>query len=163
RAFGFPETSLFLLKQTHSTTVHVVTGPNTSDTPFEADALVTATPGVLLGILTADCSPVLLADPEAGVVGAAHAGWKGAARGILYAPVTAMVGLGADPKSIRAAIGPTISGHNYEVGPETAGQIVALDKSAAGHISVPEGKSREHFDIPGLLQSQLFGAGVGLV
>ena len=74
-----------------------------------------------------------------------------------------MVALGADPKHIRAAIGPTISGANYEVGPETAAQITALDQSAAGHISTPQGKTREHFDIPGLLQEQLFGAGVGLV
>jgi copper oxidase (laccase) domain-containing protein len=74
-----------------------------------------------------------------------------------------MAGLGADPKNIRAAIGPTISGPNYEVGPETARQIVALDAAAAGHVRVPQGKTREHFDIPGLLMEQLFGAGVGLV
>jgi copper oxidase (laccase) domain-containing protein len=74
-----------------------------------------------------------------------------------------MVALGADPKHIRAAIGPTISGANYEVGPETAAQIVALDRMAAGHIGVPPGKTREHFDIPGFLQEQLFSVGVGLV
>jgi YfiH family protein len=125
--------------------------------------MVTNRPDLLLGILTADCSPVLLADPQAGIVGAAHAGWKGAAGGILYATVLAMVGLGADPKNIRAAIGPTISGANYEVGPDAAVQITALDKAAERHISIPDGKTREHFDIPGLLQEQLFGAGVGLV
>jgi copper oxidase (laccase) domain-containing protein len=74
-----------------------------------------------------------------------------------------MVALGADPKNIRAAIGPTISGANYEIGPDTAAQIAAVDSSAASHVSIPEGKTREHFDIPGLLTEQLFGAGVGLV
>jgi YfiH family protein len=106
---------------------------------------------------------VLLADPDAGVVAAAHAGWKGAAGGIVRNTVAAMVALGASPRNIRAAIGPTISGLNYEVGPELAAQAIALDPAAARHISIPAGKSREHFDIPGLLQEQLFEAGVGLV
>ena len=77
--------------------------------------------------------------------------------------VSGMVSLGADPGNIRAAIGPTISGRNYEVGPETAAEIVALDRSAAAHVSIPEGKVREHFDIPAMLMEQLFEAGVGLV
>jgi YfiH family protein len=152
---------LVVFRQVHSTTVVTLT-----DRPqgvVEADAMVTNRPDLLLGILTADCAPVLLADPEAGLVGAAHAGWKGAAGGIVRATVQAMAGLGADPKNIRAAIGPTISGPNYEVGPETARQIVALDAAAAAHVRVPQGKTREHFDIPGLLMEQLFGAGVGLV
>jgi YfiH family protein len=152
---------LVVFKQVHSTTVVTLT-----DRPqgvVEADAMVTNRSDLLLGILTADCAPVLFADPDAGIVGAAHAGWKGAAGGIVNGTVLAMVGLGADPRNIRAAIGPTISGRNYEVGPETAAQIVALDKAAAAHISLPEGKTREHFDIPGLLMEQLFGAGVGLV
>ena len=125
--------------------------------------MVTNRPDLLLGILTADCSPILFADPEAGIVAGAHAGWKGAAGGIVQATVRAMVALGADPKNIRAAIGPTISGANYEVGPDTAAQIAAIDKTAGDHISIPAGKTREHFNIPGLLQEQLFGAGVGLV
>ena len=152
---------LVVFKQVHSTTVVTLT-----DRPqgvVEADAMVTNRSDLLLGILTADCAPVLFADPDAGIVGAAHAGWKGAAGGIVNGTVLAMVGLGADPGNIRAAIGPTISGRNYEVGPETAAQIVALDKAAAAHLSIPEGKTREHFDIPGLLMEQLFGAGVGLV
>ena len=126
--------------------------------------MVTNRPDLLLGILTADCAPVLLADPEAGVIGAAHAGWKGAVGGICADTVAAMVALGADPPSILAAIGPTISGANYEVGPEIAAEIVALDPAAAGHISRPARQaSREHFDIPGLLSEQLLEAGVGLV
>jgi len=154
---------LVLLKQVHSTRVETITGPNTSDVAIEADAMVTNHPGVLLGILTADCAPVLLADPEAGVVAAAHAGWKGAGGGILGKTVAAMVALGATPPNIRAAIGPTISGANYEVGPETADQITGLDPAAKLHIAIPPGKAREHFDIPGLLMEQLFSADVGLV
>jgi YfiH family protein len=155
-ALGFD--SLVIVRQVHSTTVVVLKEPPAPGT--EADAMVTSRPGLLLGILTADCAPILLADPDAGVVGAAHAGWKGACGGIAYGTVMAMVGLGADPKNIRAVIGPTISGPNYEVGPETAAQIVAADSAAARHISIPPGKTREHFDIPGLLREQLLGAGL---
>jgi YfiH family protein len=160
---GYDVKDLVVFRQTHSTTVVTLTERPDRTVAIEADAMVTNRGDILLGILTADCSPILLADPEAGVTGAVHAGWKGAAGGILYATVMGMVALGADPARIRAAIGPTISGINYEVGPDTAREIVALDKSAAGHISVPDGKTREHFDIPGLLTEQLFGAGVGLV
>lgn len=159
--FGMKD--LVLFRQVHSTKVVTLTDRHDVSVAVEADAMVTNRRDQLLGILTADCAPVLLADPDAGIVGAAHAGWKGAAGGILYATVMAMVALGADPARIRAAIGPTISGANYEVGPETAAQITALDASAANHLAIPEGKTREHFDIPGLLAEQLFGAGVGLV
>jgi YfiH family protein len=152
---------LVVFRQIHSTTVVSLT-----ERPrgvIEADAMVTNRADLLLGILTADCAPVLLADPDAGIVAAAHAGWKGAAGGIVRNTVAAMVALGASPRNIRAAIGPTISGLNYEVGPELAAQAIALDPAAARHISIPAGKSREQFDIPGLLQEQLFEAGVGLV
>lgn len=158
-----PLKDLVVFRQVHSTKVVALTERPNPAVAIEADAMVTDRPDLLLGILTADCSPVLLADPVAGIAGAVHAGWKGAAGGILGVTVRAMVGLGADPKDIRAAIGPTISSANYEVGPETAAQIVALDPAAARYISIPPGKTREHFDIPGLLTEQLFGAGVGLV
>jgi YfiH family protein len=160
---GYDVKDLVVFRQVHSTSVVTLTERPDRTIAIEADAMVTNRGDILLGILTADCSPVLLADAEAGIVGAAHAGWKGAAGGILPATVAAMVALGADPARIRAAIGPTISGANYEVGPDTARDIVALDSAAAGHISIPHGKTREHFDIPGLLTEQLFGAGVGLV
>lgn len=160
---GYDIKDLVVFRQTHSTTVVTLTERPDRTVAIEADAMVTNRPDLLLGILTADCAPVLLADPEAGVIGAAHAGWKGAAGGILYATVMGMVALGADPARIRAAIGPTISAGNYEIGPDTAAQITALDSSAASHVTIPSGKTREHFDIPGLLAEQLFGAGVGLV
>jgi YfiH family protein len=154
---------LVVFRQIHSTTVVTLTERPTHGVAVEADAMVTNRPDLLLGILTADCSPVLLADPVARIAGAAHAGWKGAAGGILAATVRAMVALGAEPGNIRAAIGPTISATNYEVGPDTAAQIVALDPAAARYVTVPPGETREHFDIPGLLTEQLFAAGVGLV
>jgi len=154
---------LVVLRQAHSTTVVTMTERPAAGVAVEGDAMVTNRPDLLLGILTADCAPVLLADPGAGVVAAAHAGWKGAAGGILGNTVAAMVALGAKPENIRAAIGPTISGANYEVGPETAAQIVALAPAAAGHISVPATRTREHFDIPALLAQQLLESGVGLV
>jgi len=154
---------LVVLRQVHSTTVVTITERPVHGVAVEGDAMVTNRPDLLLGILTADCAPVLLADPGAGIVAAAHAGWKGAAGGILAKTVAAMVALGAQPQNIRAAIGPTISGANYEVGPETAAQIIALDSAAQTHVSVPAGETREHFDIPGLLAEQLFTAGVGLV
>ncbi len=160
---GYDVKDLVVFRQTHSTRVVTLTERPDRAVAIEADAMVTNRPDLLLGILTADCSPVLLADPEAGIIGAAHAGWKGAAGGILPATVRAMVALGASPSNIRAAIGPTISAANYEIGPETAAQIVALDRSAANHVAIPEGQTREHFDIPGLLTEQLFGAGIGTV
>ena len=152
---------LVVFRQVHSTDVMTLT--ERPQGVIEADAMVTNRPDLLLGILTADCAPVLLADPDAGIVAAAHAGWKGAVGGILPNTIDAMVALGAKPENIRAAIGPTISGANYEVGPDTAGHLVRLDPAAAAHITASTEKTREHFDIPGFLQEQLFGAGVGLV
>lgn len=146
--------ALVLSRQTHSTIVRVLTDPADRDTNVEADAMVTTVPGLLLGILTADCTPVLLADPEAGVIGAFHAGWKGAIGGIAQATVAAMTGLGADPARILAAIGPTISGANYEVGPIFAADLLAQHPAAASRLSTPPG-GREHFDLPGFVADQL--------
>lgn len=160
---GYDIKDLVVFRQTHSTKVVTLTERPDRTVAIEADGMVTNRPDLLLGITTADCSPVLLADPEARIVAAVHAGWKGAAGNIVPATVAAMVALGARPENIRAAIGPTISAANYEIGPDTAAEIAALDPSAARHIAIPEGKTREHFDIPGLLAEQLFGAGVGTV
>jgi YfiH family protein len=161
-AMGFPATSLVTLRQAHSNTVMVLTSPPDRGQPPEADAMVTNVPGVVLGILTADCAPILFADPRAGVIGATHAGWKGAAGGIAQATVLAMVGLGADPARIVAAIGPTISFANYEVGPQFAADLLAKHRDAANRVGLPAG-GREHFDLPGFIFDQLNGAGVGLV
>ncbi|MHB1104262.1 MAG: peptidoglycan editing factor PgeF [Devosia sp.] len=159
---GFSPTALATLTQVHSNTVIALTNPSNGGEPPEADAMVTNLPDMVLGILTADCAPILLADPQAGVIGAAHAGWKGAVDGIVAATVTAMVRLGAHPSRIIAAIGPTISLANYEVGPQFASDLLAKHRDAANRIGRPAG-SREHFDLPGFVFDQLHGAGVGLV
>jgi YfiH family protein len=159
---GFSPDQLVMVKQVHSVTVlEVARLPGSGDKP-EADALVTRVPGIALGILTADCTPILFADAEAGVIGAAHAGWKGAVGGIAEATVAAMVDLGARADRIVAAIGPTISGPNYEVGPEFAANLLRDHRDAANRISTPEG-GREHFDLPGFVFDHLAGTGVGLI
>jgi len=161
-ALGFGLPVLALARQVHSATVITVAGPPDWRTPPEADALVTNVPGIVLGILTADCAPILLADPEAGVVGAAHAGWKGAAGGIVAATIDAMVKLGARPAAIVAAIGPAISSANYEVGPAFAADLIAGHREAARHVTRPEG-GRVHFDLPGFVLGELQRAGVASV
>lgn len=159
---GFSPEALVTMKQVHSVTVLEVTRqPSPGERP-EADAFVTRVHGLALGILTADCTPILFADPEARVMGAAHAGWKGATGGIAEATVAAMVDLGARPDRIFAAIGPTISARNYEVGPEFATNLLRDHRDAENRITKPEG-GREHFDLPGFVFDHLIAAGIGLV
>lgn len=153
---------LVVLKQVHSDRVVTVEKSAMPDGTIEADALVTKDKGVALGILTADCAPLLFADPEAGVVGAAHAGWKGAAQGIALNTIKAMTDLGADPARILVTVGPTISGSNYEVGPDFMAEFLALQPAAGESFSTPEGK-REHFDLGGFLLSQLRPLGLAAV
>lgn len=156
-ALGFD--TVATLTQTHSNRVVVLTDlPAPGDRP-DADALVTDRPGLLLGILTADCTPIAFADAEAGVVGIAHAGWKGAVDGVMENTIAAMEHLGAQRRRIVAAIGPTISGPNYEVGPQFAADLIARNPAAAAHVAVPPG-GKEHFDLPGFVASQLAAAGV---
>ena len=161
-ALGFAGPSLVTMKQVHSTTVLQVTRQPAQDERPEADAFVTNVRGLALGILTADCTPILLADPVAGIVGAAHAGWKGATGGIAEATVDVMVSLGARRDRIVAAIGPTISLQNYEVGPEFAAGLLAAHRDAANRVSTPPG-GREHFDLPGFVFDHLTEAGVAMV
>jgi YfiH family protein len=144
--------------QVHSIAVHVVTDAEDDARP-QADALVTALKGPVLTILTADCQPVLLHDPEAGVIGAAHAGWKGALGGVLEAAVDAMAGLGASRDRIRAAIGPSISQRAYEVGPELLDTFLAEDDAAARFFANGEG-DRYQFDLVGYGLHRLRRAGV---
>ena len=129
------------------------------DPQQKADALVTATPGVALAVLTADCQPVLFADPEAGVIGAAHAGWKGAFAGILEATVDAMVALGAQANKISAVIGPSISQRAYEVGPEMFETFYDADPYNARFFVNGNG-DRYHFDLPAYGLHRLRAAGV---
>ncbi|MEM1344462.1 MAG: peptidoglycan editing factor PgeF [Pseudomonadota bacterium] len=144
---------LVTLAQTHSAKAVTVSTPWDGPRP-EADALVSNTPGLMLGVLSADCAPVLLVEPDAGVIGAAHAGWKGALDGILASVVAAMVGLGARRQAIRAAVGPTISQRAYEVGPEFVARFLDADASNARHF-VPGQDDRAHFDLPGYVLAAL--------
>lgn len=126
----------------------------------QADALVTKTRGLAIGILTADCAPVLFADPEAKVVGAAHAGWRGALAGVLEATVAAMEAIGADRSRISAALGPTIGARNYEVGPEFVATFKEQDPANARFFATPKGRTTPHFDLPAYVMARLTGLGL---
>ncbi len=157
-ALGLASTALVSLNQTHSATVVTLTEPFTIRP--KADAMVTATPGIGLGILTADCQPVLFADPKAQVIGAAHAGWRGARDGVLEATVEAMEALGAKRENIVAVIGPTISQPVYEVGPEFFESFTEDDPQSARFFINGLG-DRMLFDLPGYGLHRLRTAGVG--
>lgn len=155
-AMGVPPEALISVQQTHSAKVAVA--------PFnerpEADAVVTATPGLALTILTADCQPVLFADPQAGVIGAAHAGWRGALDGVLEATVEAMEGLGARRENSVAVIGPTISQRAYEVGPEFFDVFMTEDSEYGRFFAAGQG-DRLLFDLPAFGLHRLREAGIG--
>lgn len=144
--------------QTHSTDVEIVDAPFGAPAP-KADAMVSKTPGIALGVLTADCQPVLFSDPGAGVIGAAHAGWKGALDGILEATLAAMETLGARRDRINAAIGPSISQRAYEVGPEFLDTFLADDAANARFFANGEA-DRYQFDLVGFSLDRLRTAGV---
>jgi len=158
-AMGVAPEALMGVHQVHSADVLTVEGP-TAGPKARADAMVTDVPGLALSVLTADCQPVLFADAEAGVIGAAHAGWKGTLGGILEATVDAMLRLGARAPHIHAVIGPTISQRAYEVGPEFMDQVLAEDPRAARYFAAGQG-DRLHFDLPGYGLQRLRQAGVG--
>jgi YfiH family protein len=149
---------LLSLHQVHSADV-VVAGPDGWSERPRADGAVTTTPGLALGVLTADCAPVLFSDPEAGVAGAAHAGWRGALDGVLEATVAAMERLGARADRVRAAVGPTISQRAYEVGPEFL-ELFRAEEAGYDRFFVPGSGDRLRFDLPGFVLERLRAAGL---
>lgn len=158
---GLPPDRLVMLHQTHSALAHTVGGP-LPDRPV-GDACVTAVGGLALGIRTADCAPVLFADAEARVVGAAHAGWRGAVGGVLEAALAAMVAAGATVPRIAAAIGPTIAQASYEVGEDVRSAVAratpqGIDVEAFFRPS--QNCGRAMFDLPGYVGARLAAAGV---
>ncbi|MCO4842361.1 MAG: peptidoglycan editing factor PgeF [Yoonia sp.] len=157
KQMGVPSDALVGVHQFHSADVVTVTQP-TADKP-KADALVTATKGIALSVLTADCQPVLFADQTAGVIGAAHAGWQGALNGVLDATVDAMVALGAQRGDIVAVIGPSISQRSYEVGPEFAERFIDEDHDNARFFANGIGDKMQ-FDLPAFGLARLRAAGV---
>ncbi|GAB4539715.1 MAG: peptidoglycan editing factor PgeF [Ruegeria sp.] len=151
--------ALIGVHQVHSPAVVTIDGPIQGDKP-KADAIVTATPGLALTILTADCQPVLFSDPDAKVIGAAHAGWRGALQGVLEATLDAMEKLGARRANIRAVIGPTISQRAYEVGPEFLDDFIADDPDNTRFFANGQ-DDRMLFDLPAFGLHRLRRAGVG--
>ncbi len=156
-----PGARLVTVYQVHSGDCVVAGDWDEANRPH-ADALVTDRPGLLLGILTADCAPVLLADTEAGVVGAAHAGWKGALAGVTDSTIVAMEQLGARRERITAAIGPCIAQVSYEVDEGFAGRFLAADPANAGFFT-PGRVGHRQFDLEAYVAQRLRGAGIGVV
>jgi YfiH family protein len=158
QAMDLPLSHLVTVNQVHSADVVTLTAP--LDPRPRADALVTATPGLGLAVLTADCQPVLFSDPQAGVIGAAHAGWRGSRDGVLEATLDAMEALGANRAAITAVIGPTISQAAYEVGPEFLDGFLQDDPDSQRFFASGTG-DRMLFDLPGYSQQRLRQAGIG--
>lgn len=151
-------TDLVTVHQVHSARAHPVSGP-WQEKPEEGDALVTSTTGVAIAVLVADCTPVLFCDRQNGVVGAAHAGWKGALGGVLEATIDAMEGLGAQRDQVVAVAGPTISQRAYEVGPEFVETFIDEDDENARFFA--GGKDdRAMFDLPGFVLKRLRATGI---
>ncbi|KGF67351.1 polyphenol oxidase [Hoeflea sp. BAL378] len=159
RWFGLDADRLVTVHQVHSPRVHVATTGNRGERP-EADALVTQTPGLVLGVLSADCGPILFADPEARIIGAAHAGWRGALDGVLESTVAAMQQLGARPERIVAALGPSISQTNYEVGPEFRERFVRDDPAHEAYFVASPTPGHAMFDLRQFTLDRLQAAGL---
>jgi polyphenol oxidase len=160
---GTSPEQLLSLHQKHSAKVVFAEHPWDRGAVPEADAIVTATPGLGISVLTADCAPVLFCDLEAGVIGAAHAGWQGALSGIVEATVEAMQTLGATPERIQAAIGPAISQDAYEVGSDFVERFLAEDAESGIFFATDESTGEPHFDLAGYVAERLSRAGVGSI
>jgi YfiH family protein len=154
--------ALNTVHQRHTDTVVTVDGPWGGDPPV-ADAMVTRRPGRALGILTADCAPILMVDPQARVIGAAHAGWRGALAGIVERTVEAMATLGAEPRRIRAGVGPCIGQESYQVGPEFVATFLAAEAANESFFGAADGDGKRHFDLAGYVAGRLRRAGVGTI
>jgi YfiH family protein len=159
-ALGVPPDSLLTAYQIHSPDVVTVERPWGSQERPRADAIVTRVPGLAIGVTTADCGPVLLADEKAGVIGAAHAGWRGAVTGVLEATIAAMERCGADRARIVAALGPMIRQANYEVGPEFIARFQEEDEANARFFRPSSAPDHALFDLAGYIAARLAAAGI---
>ncbi|WFR99659.1 peptidoglycan editing factor PgeF [Rhizobium tumorigenes] len=157
--FGQPVEKLATVHQIHSADVVTIDAGYDGTRP-QADALVTAVPGIVLGVLAADCGPILFADSKNRVIGAAHAGWKGALTGVLENTIDAMVALGAERRLIVACLGPSISSTSYEVGPEFVERFLAHDPAYTSYFSGSANQGHAMFDLPALTVDRLTAAGV---
>ncbi len=159
--FGLAPERLATVHQVHSADAVTVAEPFALDARPKADAMVTDRPGILLGIATADCGPLLFADRQAGVIGAAHAGWKGAFHGVLEATLDRMEQLGARRERVTVALGPTISSAAYEVGPEFVARFVEVDSAQARFFSPSPRDGHAFFDLPAYIGARARAAGAG--
>jgi len=159
---GVPAGRLLTLYQIHSATAVIVDKPWNGEAA-EADALVTRTPGLAIGALTADCAPILLCDPQARVIAAAHAGWRGALSGVAEATIAAMEELGAKRERVVAVIGPSISQRAYEVGADYVDRFLAEEPASEAFFMTDESSGEPHFDLSGYVAERLSRAGVGSV
>jgi len=159
---GVPPERLLTLYQFHSATAVIVDKPWNGEAA-EADALVTRTPGLAIGALTADCAPILLCDPQARVIAAAHAGWRGALSGVAEATIAAMEELGAKRERVVAVIGPSISQRAYEVGADYVDRFLAEEPASEAFFMTDESSGEPHFDLSGYVAERLSRAGVGSV
>lgn len=164
-AMGVAPAQLLGLTQKHTTRVVTLAAGGASSWETgagpRADAMVTDRPGLALGIVTGDCAPVLFCDPGAGVIAAAHAGWRGALAGVLEETLAAMVALGAAPGRVRAAIGPCIAQASYEVGEDLKREVLARDPADMRHFGAGGRPGHWQFDLPGYCLARLAAAGVG--
>jgi len=161
--FGLAPDRLVTCHQIHSADIVTVERPWPAGEAPRADGMVTRTPGIAIGVLAADCAPVLLADPEAGVIGAAHGGWRGALSGVAEATVAGMVALGARRDRVRAGIGPCIAQQSYEVGPEFPGVFAAVDSGSGAFFVAAPRAGHFLFDLSGYLAHRLARLGIAAV
>ena len=160
-ALGVPADALVSVHQVHSPDAIVVQEPFPAGARPRADGMATDRPGLALAITTADCGPVLFADAEAGVIGACHAGWRGAVTGVLESTLAAMEGLGARRERTAAVLGPTIGPNAYEVGPEFRAQFIGQDGENARFFRPGARAGHSLFDLPAYIVARLKAAGVG--
>lgn len=152
---GLSADRLVSCHQVHGTATITVERPWRREDNPRADGMVTAMPGIALGVLAADCAPVLFADPEARVIGAAHGGWRGALSGVMEATVAAMITLGARADRVRAGIGPCIAQPSYEVGPEFKARFAVEDSGSGGFFRPAPRHGHFLFDLPGYITHRL--------
>jgi YfiH family protein len=162
-AFGLADGALATAYQVHSARVHVVEEAFAAEARPQVDGLVARRPGIAIGVLAADCTPVLFADADARIIGAAHAGWRGALAGVVEATVGAMTALGAKRARIRAAIGPCIASTSYEVGPEFPAAFLAEDAANQRFFRPSPNAGHHMFDLPGYVAARLARLGLAEV
>lgn len=160
QALSVDATRLITAFQIHSAKVAVADGPWNVETRPRADAIVTKTPGLAIGVSTADCGPLLFADREARVIGAAHAGWRGALSGVIESTVAAMEELGADRSRMTVALGPLIRQQNYEVSADFVDEFLRIDKTYARFFSFAARAGHAMFDLPAFIAHRLDRSGI---